>query len=456
MLRGFANLRQDLLRIRLFGNDRVVVAGPAMAHEVLVRQASAFHKTPVVRSALHPLAGEGLFTSEGELWRTQRKLMAPLFQPRALRGYTVDMARCADRCVDGWRDGDSLDLARETMSIAMAVAGKTLFGADVFGEADDLGRALTTALSWVNERALSPLNNLQVQARTFVMRLAHRASGAGLASLSRRLHRTSEAMIPPLILPGRDARSLRSAIDVLDERVDQMIADRRSAPHASPDLLSRLLEARDDTDGRTMTDKQVRDEILTLFVAGHETTASALAWSVYLLLRNPAAYRRAQAEADAVTGSSIGYDDLPSLGYCLRVFKEALRMYPPLYVFGRQSTTPVQLGGYEFPRGTVVVVSPYTMHYRADVWPEPDRFDPDRFLPDAEKQRPRGAYLPLSAGPRTCIGNFFALMEGPIVLASLLRRVTFELATDRPVAATALATLRPEGGLPVRVKLRAA
>lgn len=203
-----------------------------------------------------------------------------------------------------------------------------------------------------------------------------------------------------------------------------------------------------------MDRKQVRDEILTLFVAGHETTASGLAWSLYLLLRHPEAYREARAEVDALGDEPIGFASLPRSGYCLKVFKEALRMYPPVYAFGRQAMEPVEVGGYHLPRGAVLIISPYVLHWRQDIWPDPDRFDPGRFTPEAEKDRTRCAYLPFSDGPRTCIGNHFALMEGLLVLATLLRRAAFALDTDQPVDTHGSATLRPKGGIPVRIILR--
>jgi cytochrome P450 len=255
------------------------------------------------------------------------------------------------------------------------------------------------------------------------------------------------------MIPSRRTRELRGALEVLERRVQQMIADRRSATAEHPDLLSALLEAREE-DGSRMSDRQVRDEILTLFIAGHETTASGLSWSLYSLARNPTLYERAQAEADALPGDHVGFEDLRALPFCLQVFKEALRLYAPIYIYGRQAIEPVAIGGYELPRGTIVLVSPYAVHRRADLWPDPDRFDPERFTPEAEQTRAREAYLPFSGGPRTCIGNHFALMEGPIVLATLLKRARFTLASEEPVAPEAGATLRPKGGIPMRVELR--
>jgi cytochrome P450 len=191
--------------------------------------------------------------------------------------------------------------------------------------------------------------------------------------------------------------------------------------------------------------------VVTLFVAGHETTATALAWSLYLLAHHPEAHARARAEARSLGGRPATLADLPALGFCQRVFKEAMRLYPPVYLAARQTIADVSLGGYDLPRGTVCLISPFALHRRPELWPDPDRFDPSRFEPAAEEARHRQAYLPFGAGPRTCIGIHFALMEGPIVLATLLERVELALATTATVEPHPSATLRPLGGVPMRV-----
>ena len=204
-----------------------------------------------------------------------------------------------------------------------------------------------------------------------------------------------------------------------------------------------------------MTDKQVRDEILTLFVAGHETTANGLAWALYLLARNPEAYARARAAVDALGGRPATLADLERLEYLSCVFKEALRLYPPVYIISRISVADTSIAGYEVPERSIVVVSPWALQRRADLWPDPTRFDPDRFLPEAEDARPRDAWIPFSDGPRVCIGAHFAQLEGPLVLATLLQRADFALLDEREILPDqASGTLRPLGGVPMRVKLR--
>jgi cytochrome P450 len=270
------------------------------------------------------------------------------------------------------------------------------------------------------------------------------------AALAGRARRWLGAAIEPIRWPGARSRRLAEALAVIDGRVARMIEERRADGLGRRDLLSLLLSARDE-EGGTMTDKQTRDEIITLFVAGHETTAAGLAWALYLLARHPEAYARARAEAEALRARRATAADLGSLGFCQRVFKEALRLYPPVYMFGRRAVTDVRIGGYDLPRSTLVLISPWSLHHRAEVWPDPERFDPSRFEAAAEQARHKHAYLPFAGGPRVCIGNHFSLMEGPIVLATLLARVDLELASGEPIEPELSAAMRPKGGVPMRV-----
>jgi len=244
---------------------------------------------------------------------------------------------------------------------------------------------------------------------------------------------------------------LKDAVVVLDSYVARLIDERRRSPGQHSDLLSLLLAARDDTSGKGLSDKQVRDELLTLFVAGHETTATGLAWTLYLLGKNPEIEAAVLREVDALPGEPTAAD-LPKLDLTRRVFMEALRLYPPVFVFARQAVEPTTLRGVPLKRHTIVLVPVYALHRRPDLWPEPERFDPDRFLPENEAKRPRLAWLPFGAGPRVCIGAFFALMEAQLVLATLLRKFRFEvLGDDLP---DAFVTLRPKHGVRVKVVAR--
>lgn len=438
-----------ILRIRIFNKSAYFVNSPRLLHEVLVEKSKSFEKSSVLRYMLYPLAGEGLFTSGGELWRRQRRLMAPIFQQREIVRFAQCMVDCAVRGASDWSDGQEIDLSRETMRITMSIAGRTLFEAETFSEADTLGAALTVALDWASDTAGTPAPLVQTLLRKNLERLSKQLPRK-LAEPTRSL---ADALHGPVLLPTPRSRRLRASIRVLDERVQRMIDERRAAGLKGQDLLTKLLLARDEDDGSRMTDRQVRDEVLTLFVAGHETTATGLAWAIELLTRHPDVLRRAVAEADALDGPPT-FHDLPRLAYTLQIFKEALRLYPPVYLFSRETSGHVEIGGHPLPRGTVVFMSPYAMHHRADLWPDPERFDPSRFTSEAEGSRPRMAYFPFSAGPRICIGNHFALMEGPLVLATLLQRARFESAAPGAIEPEPSATLRPRGGIPMRVHLR--
>jgi cytochrome P450 len=451
LLAQLARSPEPIMRLKVPapGVTAAVVNEPELVHEMLVDQGRSFDKSDMLRFALFPLAGEGLFTSNGALWASQRKLMAPLFHPKALERYAGDMVGCASRTLDAWKPDETFELLRETTRLTMSVAGKTLFDADTFGEADEIGRALTTALEWTGWMMGRPWAILHVLTRRRLEALLPKAPPAATPAIEAAISR----LRGPVALFGPRGRELRAAIRRLDVHVQQMIDQRRAGgPCDTQDLLSRLLDARDES-GAAMSDRQVRDEVLTLFVAGHETTATGLAWTMYYACRNPEVYAAMEREADDV-GPSPTAADLPKLGVCLRAFREALRLQPPVYMFGRDSRGHVSLGGYDLPPRTNVLTSPWALHRLERVWPDPERFDPDRFLPDNEAKRHRYAYLPFGAGPRVCIGNHFAYMEAALALSVMLSRFRFEsLGEDEPLPS---ATLRPKRGVRVRVTARAA
>ncbi len=438
---------KDVAVFRTPTRDILFVSSPEALHEVLVEKARHFEKSPQLRTALYPLAGEGLFTSGGQLWRRQRRLMAPVFHHAKIDALAPIMVDCAVAACERMPDGATLDIATETTRIAMSVAGRTLFGIDTSDEADVIGHALTIALHWADRASMSLLVSLQVELRLALLDATVRS-----APVRRAFDRWADRLEPPIMWPTPGNFELKRAIALLDERVQRMIDQRRAKPAERQDLLSYLLDARDE-DG-SMSDKQVRDEILTLFVAGHETTATGLAWSIYLLARHPEHYARARACVDALGGRTPSFADLESLDYLSRVFKEALRMYPPVYMYARMSVSPVEIAGYQLPAHTIVLISPWTVQHRADVWPEPLRFDPERFTESEIEKRHSNAWIPFSDGPRVCIGAHFAELEAPLVLATLLQHADFELVSDVELVPDEAATLRPRGGVPVRIKTR--
>lgn len=393
----------------------VVVSSPALVHEVLSTKQSAFVKAPGLAVFLRPVLGGGLLTSERAVHERQRRLLAPAFAHKRIASYAETMATRAERFAAGLEDGAPLDLAEAMMRLTFEIVGKTLFDAEVVGDARAVGEALTTAM----EVAMGQLGSV--------------------------------VPLPPMIPSPQNLRYKR-AVARLDEIVYRIIRERRAEGADRGDVLSMLLDARDE-DGAAMTDRQVRDEAMTLFLAGHETTANALSWTFYLLARHPEARARMEAELDALDRTP-SYEDLKALPYTLAVFKEAMRLYPPAYVLGRKPVEDVVIGDRLVRKGSIVLANVFGIHRREDLWPDPEAFDPARFLGDKERQLPRCAYMPFGAGPRVCIGNHFALMEGHVLLATIARRVRFELRSAEPVELEPLITLRPRGGIAMRAHVR--
>jgi cytochrome P450 len=438
----------ELLRLRDFLLPVLLVQSPAAIHEVLVERAHVFDKATLLRFALYPLGGEGLFTAREPIWRPQRKLMSPLFHPKVVDQFGASMVACTDRVLDQFRNAETRLIAHDMTRLTMGIAGKTLFDADTFDDADEIGDALTTALDWTSKNSPSALALSHIVTRRSLDKLANRLP----ARAAEPLRSAALKLQGPVFTPGKSGRALQAAIATLDRRVQSMIDSRRAAIQAPHDLLSKLLFAKDETE-RGMSDKQIRDEILTLFIAGHETTAAGLAWTLYLLSKHPEHYARAQAEADAIKGP-LTAAALPQLGFLGRAFKESLRLYPPVYVFSRQAMTATRVLGFDVPAETVALVAPYALHRRPDLWPDPHKFDPERFSAEQEAARSRYAWIPFGAGPRVCIGMQFAMMEAQLALARMLQRCRFEHVADEQPAA--VATLRPLAHMPMRVHLRSA
>ncbi len=386
----------------------VMVNSSELAHALLVEHADAFHKPQVFRF-LKTLIGNGLLTSDGEEWRSQRHLAAPAFQHRRIAAYAQVIANYAEQAQAEWHDGAKIDVVNEMMRLTLRIAGKTLFDTDVLGDTEEIGVALGAALHYIDQQG-------------------------------------SRLLAPPPSWPTPANLRHRKTIARLDAIVARMIAERRASGEDKGDLLSMLLAVRDEGNGAGMTDRQVRDEAMTLLLAGHETTAIVLAWSLVLLARHPHIYARLRDEAcAALCGRTPTFEDLPKLPYALQVFKEAMRLYPPVYVTARSATRDVELCGRRIAKGTLVLLSPYTMHRRPEYFAAPERFDPERFAPEGAQRWPRHAYIPFGGGRRICIGNHFALMQGQLILATLAQRLALQLAPSQRVAADPRLTLRPKG-----------
>lgn len=395
----------------------VQITAPDLIRELLVEQTASFDKGEGMRKAFQPVIGNGLFISEGLLHHQQRKLMAPSFQPRHLAGYADSMVCYAEQIQQGWREGQVVDMGHEMTQLTMSVVGKVLFDADVFTEADELGAAMSTVLSFVN-------------------------------------YSLSHVFAIPLSWSVPRSKKARLALAVLDQRIQQMIVERHARSEQKDDFLSILLRAREE-DGGGMTDKQVRDEALTIFGAGHETTSTALTWTWYLLAQHPEIFVQMCREIDTVLqGRAPTYADLSALPYTLQVFKESMRLYPPAYGVSRVALKDCDLNGYPLRKQDVVIVAIYAMHHRPEYYPEPEVFDPKRFTPENEKLLPRYAYLPFGAGPRICIGNHFAQMEGHLLLATLAQRVAFELVPDQTILPDPNKTLTIRPNVPMKMIVR--
>lgn len=390
---------------------------PDLIHEVLVEKAAQFQKGNILRRAFVPFLGQGLLTSEGEFWKRQRKLAQPAFHPRRVDSYGDVMVAYTDRMLDSWHTGQTLWLDREMMKLTLGIVCKTLFDADVSEEADRIGDLVNEVLEFANETIADP----------FPL---------------------------PEWVPTPRRQKLKAAMTELDAIIQRIIDARRQSNADRGDLLSMLLSARDDND-QGMSDKQLRDEVMTLFLAGHETTAMTMAWAWYLLTTHPAVYDRLQAEVDTVlAGRAPTVADLAQLPYAERVIKEALRLYPAAPGANRQPLEDTTIGGYPVKKGVELSLSIWAMHRSDRYFPKPDQFDPERFSPEREKEIPKGAYLPFGGGPRVCIGNAFALMEARLLLVRMVQRARLELIPGQTIKPIQLLTVRPVNGMQMKVSLR--
>ena len=377
---------------------------PDLIEEVLVAGAGAFSKSRMLQRA-RAVLGDGLLTAHGSAHARQRKLVQPAFYQDRLRSYADTMVRCAGEHASRWKSGAEINMAEEMMRLTLRVIGLTLFSRDVEGDAAGIGKALTDLIG------------------TFDFMLM---PGAGVLR-----------HLPfPVMVRARRARKY------MDSVVDQMTCERGSS---GEDLLATLRHA---SHSGGITPAQVRDHVVTLLLAGHETTATALTWTWYLLSQNPDVDARMRGEIEGVLGTRPPtFDDVERLEYTERVFAEALRLYPPAWALGRMAVRETRIFNYLLPKGSIVILSPYTMHRHARYWPEPERFDPDRFLPENIAARPRFSFFPFGGGPRACIGERFAWNEGVLVLATLAQRWRPVLAPGQRVATHPRITLRPRFGM---------
>ena len=407
----------DVVATRMGPYRVLLIYHPDAIEELLVARNRDFIKSPGVR-LLRPLLGDGLLLSENETWLRQRRLIQPAFHRQRVAGYGDVMTRLAERHVGGWKPGDTIDVHAEMMALTQAIVAKTLFDADVSGDAHDAIQAA------------------KVLAEDF---------GARLKSFR---------LIPYWLPTPRNIRS-RRAVRRLDAVVHRIIAERQRSQEDRGDLLSMLVHAQDADDGTRMTAQQLRDEVMTIFMAGHETTAVALSWTWYLLAQHPEADRGLAAELREVLAdrrATVG--DLPRLKYVERVVTEAMRLYPPAYGLGRQAVRATEVAGQAIGAGDIVIVPTWVVHRDPRWFDEPEAFRPERWEGDLAQRLPRYAYFPFGGGPRQCIGNGFAMMEAILVVAVIAQRFRLSLVPGQRISPAPYVTVRPEPGIRLRLARR--
>jgi cytochrome P450 len=408
----------DIVATNFAGWPTLLVSDMPSIERILVSEQHRFVKNSLVWRQTRALFGEGLLTSAGELWRRQRSLSAPAFAPRRLDGYVPAVVSIAERVVASWQTDAEFDMHARTMALSLEVAAKTLFDAAVGDDVETIDHALNDILRELESRISRPV------------------------------------LLPDwLPLPGH--RRYRRGIAAVEAVISRMIRDRRArADTAQPDFLASLMAARDG-EGNGMSDQQLRDEAITLLLAGHETTALVLSWACYLLGQDPALTDRLAEEVERVAGGRpLRAGDLPHLRLIEATLIETMRVYPPSWTIGRESVEPFELGGYRFPAGVTIFISQWVIHRDGRYYDDPESFRPERWFGGLRNTLPRFAYMPFGGGPRVCIGQHFAMTEAVLLLATIVRRFRIHWTGDRPIVPQPSITLRPLGGVPVRLARR--
>ena len=417
-LRTLANLG-DVTFLKLGGNPAYFLNHPDFIRDLLVTSNAKFMKGRALQRS-KKLLGEGLLTSEGAVHLRQRRMMQPAFHREKIKTYTEAMTEYAAKMADEWQAGEVRDIDQEMMRLTLQIVGKTLFNANVEDEANEVGAALTAIIQMFNYLLL-PFSELLEK------------------------------------LPIPQARRFNRSKETLDKVIYGIINERRKSGEDKGDLLSMLLMAQDEDDGATMSDEQVRDECLTLFLAGHETTANALTWTFYLLSKNPEKMAKLSEELNSVLpdGKIPSIEDLPNLKYTESVLAESMRLFPPAWAIGRLALEEHEFGGYEIPKGALVLLSPYIMHRDARFWTDADEFVPERWEKLSIKEAGnKFIYFPFSKGVRSCIGEGFAWAEGILLIATLLRKWSLKLMPEQQIGLSPLMTLRPKYGMKMRIEKR--
>ncbi len=416
-LLGTARDYGDLTYFRLGRQHVYLISHPDLIREILVTNQGNFTKSRALQRA-RILLGDGLLTSEDEQHVRQRRLVQPAFHRQRLAAYASVIVECGLRLRERWQPGESIELSGEMMRLTLCIVGRALFSADIESEASQIGEAMTTVLKMFR-MILMPFSEYLEK------------------------------------LPLPSIRRFEKARAHLDATIYKLIHERRQSGEDAGDLLSMLLLAQDEEGSGQMSDEQVRDEALTLLLAGHETTAQALTWTLYLLSQNPECEQRLHEEIDTVLEGRVpGFEDLPRLSYTEMVFAEGLRLYPPAWAIGRRAKDDFELAGTRIAGQSICILSPYVVHRDARWFPDPERFDPGRWTPEARESRPKFSYFPFGGGARVCIGERFAWMEGILTIATLAQKWKLKLVPGQRVEPLPLITLRTKHGVRMTVEPR--
>ncbi len=408
----------DVTFMRMYNQPAYFLNHPDLIRDLLTTSNSKFEKGRAVQRS-KGLLGEGLLTNEGASHLRQRRMIQPAFHKDRIAEYAGAMTEYAVKMREEWQDGEVRDIDREMMRLTLQIVGKTLFNADVNNAADDVGQAMTNVIEMFNFLLL-PFSELLQK------------------------------------LPLPQSRRFRRSKATLDKVIYGIIDERRASGEDKGDLLSMLLMAQGEDDGKGMTDEQVRDEALTLFLAGHETTANAMTWTFYLLSQNPEKAAKLQEEVDRVlNGRVAAMEDVSQLKYTEAVFAESMRLYPPAWAIGRLAIEEHKFGEYEIPKGALVLISPYVTQRDARFWENANDFVPERWFEQNVKEAGQTfTYFPFSRGVRSCIGESFAWMEGILLIATFAQKWNLELMPDQKIGLNPLMTLRPKYGMRMNVKVR--
>ncbi|MDE5413236.1 cytochrome P450 [Alkalihalobacterium chitinilyticum] len=411
-LTQLSNVYGDVAKFRFGPFQKVYhVSNPDLIKEILVSKQKNFIKSKDL-NVLKDVVGEGLLTSEKEMHLKQRRLIQPAFKKTHITQYAQDMIDVTANYISDWEDGREYLMSKEMMNVTLGIITKTMFSMDFKEGSEAIGQPIETYMK------------LAVKRMRAIVRL-------------------------PLWLPTKNNKSYKKSIHILEQTLTNIIEDRRKSDERNEDLLGMLMKARSEVDGLRMSNQQLMDELMTIFLAGHETTANALTWTLFLISQHPIVMKKLNEEINEVIGDrNIQPDDFSKLTYTQNVFWESLRLFPPAYVIGRQVDSDVEIGDYVFKKGEMILISPYVVHRSPLYFEDPTSFIPERFEKDLLKTLPSFAFFPFGGGPRVCIGNHFAVMEAVLVLVSIFQRYHLTLAPDHhDVKPQPLITLRPKQGI---------